>query len=253
MGQSRVPDFLGLGVQKGGTTTLHTLLAAHPQLMLPKQKELHFFTHRYWRGKRWYGRQFRAATPDQKCGEITPYYIFHPLAPERIQRCCPKARLIVLLRDPVERALSQFFHSQRFGLELLPLERALAAEPGRLSNADKVLKRRQRHKSHQEHSYVARSRYELQLQRYEQLFPRDQLWIGRSEDLFERPESLWRELLQWLELDSIPLPESRVRANAGVGGLKKLDQASRAYFYGLLNEQLGETYSLMADRYGICW
>ena len=97
--------------------------------MLPQKKELHFFTHRYWRGKRWYGRQFRAATPDQKCGEITSYYLFHPLVPERIQRCCPKVRLIVLLRDPVERALSQFFHSQRFGLELLPLERALAAEP----------------------------------------------------------------------------------------------------------------------------
>ena len=107
MGQSRLPDFLGLGVQKGGTTTLHTLLAAHPQLMLPQKKELHFFTHRYWRGKRWYGRQFRAATPDQKCGEITPYYLFHSLVPERIQRCCPKVRLIVLLRDPVERALLQ--------------------------------------------------------------------------------------------------------------------------------------------------
>ena len=52
-----------------------------------------------------------AATRDQKCGEITPYYLFHPLVPERIQRCCPKVRLIVLLRDPVERALSQFFHS----------------------------------------------------------------------------------------------------------------------------------------------
>ena len=253
MGQSRVPDFLGLGVQKGGTTTLHTLLAAHPQLMLPKQKELHFFTHRYWRGKRWYGRQFRAATPDQKCGEITPYYIFHPLAPERIQRCCPKARLIVLLRDPVERALSQFFHSQRFGLELLPLERALAAEPGRLSNADKVLKRRQRHKSHQEHSYVARSRYELQLQRYEQLFPRDQLWIGRSEDLFERPEWVWRELLQWLDLDVIPLPEVGVRANAGDRKFKDVDHALRAHAYGQLKDQLGSTYSSMAKKYGISW
>ena len=253
MGQNRVPDFLGLGVQKGGTTTLHTLLAAHPQLMLPKKKELHFFTHRYWRGKRWYGRQFRAATPDQRCGEITPYYIFHPLVPERIHRCCPKARLIVLLRDPVERALSQFFHSQRFGLELLPLEQALAAEPARLRHAEKALKRGRRDKSHQEHSYVARSKYELQLQRYEQLFSRDQLWIGRSEDLFEHPELVWRELLQWLELDVIPLPEFGVRANVGVGGLKDLDKALKAYLCAQLKEQLRETYSSMADRYSLYW
>ena len=253
MGQSRLPDFLGLGVQKGGTTTLHTLLAAHPQLMLPQKKELHFFTHRYWRGKRWYGRQFRAATPDQKCGEITPYYLFHPLVAERIQRCCPKARLIVLLRDPVERALSQLFHSQRFGLELLPLERALAAEPERLRTAERALKRRQRHKSHQEHSYVARSRYELQLQGYEQLFPRDQLWIGRSEDLFERPEWVWRELLQWLELDVIPLPEMGVRANAGTGATGELGDDSRDRIRSQLREQLAPTYASMEKKYGLVW
>ena len=175
------------------------------------------------------------------------------MVPERIQRCCPKARLIVLLRDPVERALSQFFHSQRFGLELLPLERALAAEPERLRTAERALKRRQRHKSHQEHSYVARSRYELQLQGYEQLFPRDQLWIGRSEDLFERPEWVWRELLQWLELDVIPLPEMGVRANAGTGATRESGDASRARICSQLREQLASTYASMEKKYGLVW
>ncbi len=221
--------------------------------MLPQKKELHFFTHRYWRGKGWYGRQFRAATPNQKCGEITPYYLFHPLVPERIQRCCSKARLIVLLRDPVERALSQLFHSQRFGLELLPLERALAAEPERLKTADQALKRGQRHKSHQEHSYVARSRYELQLQRYEQLFPREQLFIARSEDLFERAEWVWRELLQWLELDEISLPEVGVQANASISKLRGLSDNSRALIRGQLHERLSQTYASMERRYGLVW
>ena len=253
MPESRVPDFLGLGVQKGGTTTLHTLLSAHPQLMLPQSKELHFFTLHYVRGEDWYRQQFEAATSDQRCGEITPYYIFHPLVPERIQLCCPKARMIVLLRDPVERALSQVFHSKRLGLETLPLEEALAAEPERLKHADENLKRGECHKSHQEHSYVARSQYELQLQRYEQLFPRDQLWIGRSEDLFERPDWLWRELLQWLELDVIPLPESGVKANAGVGEFKEQDNSSKARIYAQLKEQLGKTYSAMAHSYGLHW
>lgn len=240
-------------MQKGGTTTLHTLLAAHPQLMLPQKKELHFFTHRYWRGKRWYGRQFRDARPDQKCGEITPYYLFHPLVPERIKRCCPKARLIVLLRDPVERALSQYFHSKRFGLEILPLDRALAAEPERLRTADKALKRRQRHKSHQEHSYVSRSRYEFQLQRYEQLFPREQIFIARSEDLFERPEWVWRELLQLLELDLIPLPAVGVRANASEGESREVRDILRSKIYVQLRERLGQTYDSMENQYGLVW
>ena len=100
---------------------------------------------------------------------------------------------------------------------------------------------------------MARSRYELQLQRYEQLFPRDQLWIGRSEDLFERPEWLWRELLQWLELDVIPLPESGVKANAGVGEFKEQDNSSKARIYAQLKEKLGKTYSAMAHSYGLHW
>ncbi len=246
---NRLPDFLGLGVQKGGTTTLHTLMAAHPQLMLPPNKELHFFSLHYQRGEQWYREQFAAAEPHQQCGEFTPYYIFHPLAPERIQRCCPHARLIVLLRDPVKRALSQVFHSQRLGLEPLPLLEALAAESERLSTAGEALKRGERHRGHQEHSYVARSRYELQLQRYEQLFAPEQLWIGRSEDLFERPEWLWSELLQWLQVDAIPLPLNGLRANAGDGESSKADLQLLAD----LRFQLSPTYETSKKKYNLEW
>ena len=71
---------------------------------------------------------------------MTPYYLFHPLAAERIAAALPDVKLIVLLRDPVERALSQYFHSKRLGLEPLELEEALAAEPKRLANAEAALK-----------------------------------------------------------------------------------------------------------------
>ena len=108
--------------------------------------------------------------------------------PERIQSCCPKVRLIVLLRDPVE-----------------------------------------------------------------QLFPRDQLWIGRSEDLFERPEWVWRELLQWLELDVISLPEMGVRANAGTGATGELGDDSRDRIRSQLHEQLAPTYASMENQYGLVW
>ena len=100
---------------------------------------------------------------------------------------------------------------------------------------------------------MARSRYELQLQGYEQLFPRDQLWIGRSEDLFERPEWVWRELLQWLELDVIPLPEMGVRANAGTGATRELGDDSRDRIRSQLCEQLAPTYASMEKKYGLVW
>ena len=113
----QLPDFLGIGVQKGGTTTLQRLLEQHPDLFLPKQKELHYFSLHYGKGEAWYRQQFAAAAPQQRCGEITPYYVFHPQAPQRIHALLPQAKLILLLRDPVERALSQFAHSRRLGLE----------------------------------------------------------------------------------------------------------------------------------------
>ena len=120
-------------------------------MYLAHPKELHFFSLHHHRGLEWYGHHFEAATADQCCGEVTPYYLFHPLAAQRIAADLPKVKLIVLLRDPVERALSQYFHSKRLGLEPLDLEEALAAEPKRLADAEATLKRGEAHKSHQQH------------------------------------------------------------------------------------------------------
>ena len=204
----RLPDFLGIGTQKGGTTYLHGLLQQHPQVHLAQPKELHYFSLHHQRGLDWYGRHFEAAAARQRCGEVTPYYLFHPLAAERIAAELPAVKLIALLRDPVERALSQYFHSKRLGLEPLELEAAVAAEEQRLADADAALKRGEAHRSHQQHSYLSRSRYEQQLQRFEALFVPEQLLVLRSEALFERPQQLWHQVLAFLALDAFPLPPS---------------------------------------------
>ena len=211
----RFPDFLGIGTQKGGTTYLHGLLQKHPQVYLAHPKELHFFSLHQRRGLKWYSHYFDAATADQRCGEITPYYLFHPLAAERIAALLPNVKLIVLLRDPVERALSQYFHSKRLGLEPLDLEQALAAESKRLADAEAALKRGEAHQSHQHHSYLSRSRYEQQISLFERLFPSEQLLVLRSEDLFEKPQEIWEKLLLFLELDTYPLPMSISRYAGG--------------------------------------
>ena len=250
----RLPEFLGIGVQKGGTTTLQRLLEQHSELFLPKQKELHYFSLHYWKGDAWYREQFADAEAQQRCAEITPYYVFHPQAPARIHALLPKAKLIVLLRDPVERALSQFAHSRRLGLEPLELEQALAAEAERLEGAELVLEEPDgRHRSHQEHSYLARSRYEIQLERWRQHFSSEQILIRRSEELFEQPERVWAEVLAFLELPDCPLPERGRKAHVGSAELEQLPPQRLMAMRALLREQLASTYAVMLSDYGLSW
>ena len=246
----RLPDFLGLGVQKGGTTSLHCMLAQHPSVFLPEVKEVHYFSLNFAAGEAWYFSQFAGARPEQLCGEITPYYLFHPEVSQRAHALLPHARLIVLLRDPVERALSQYFHSRRLGLESLPLEQALAAEPGRLEMASAALRATDgRHQSHQEHSYLSRSRYELQLPVWEMLYPAAQLLMLRSEDLFLHPAEIWARVLEFLTLPPMPLPALIAPSNAGRGESSAVSEEVRQY----LRELLEPTYVWAAEHYGVEW
>ena len=246
----RLPDFLGLGVQKGGTTTLHRLLERHLSVFLPPVKEVHYFSLHFAEGDAWYRHQFAPAAQEQRCGEITPYYLFHPEVPKRVHALLPKARLIVLLRDPVERALSQYFHSRRLGFEPLRLEEALAVEPDRLSSAAAVLRvANGKHQSHQEHSYLSRSRYDQQIPAWEALYPAAQLLVLRSEDLFSRPAEIWLRVLEFLELPGCPLPEMVTPANAGRGESSAVSEEVRHH----LRELLQPTYEWAAERYHVEW
>lgn len=245
-----MPDFLGLGTQKGGTTTLHRLLNQHPQVFLPTCKEVHYFSLHDREPLSWYAAHFQEARHGQRCGDITPYYLFHPRAPQRIRSELPQMRMIVLLRDPVERALSQFFHARRHGFEPLDLEAALAAEPARLAGADARLQDAgSKDESHQKHSYVSRSRYELQLERYEALFPPEQLLVLRSEDLFSIGETCWQRILRFLALDPIAMPGPLEKANAGCDEAAAVPGTVRER----LRNELAPTVAAIKARYGLTW
>ena len=244
------PHFLGIGTQKGGTTTLYQLLKTHPHVYLPDNKEVHYFTKHYTQGEAWYLEHFAAAKPGQLRGEITPYYLFHEAAPERIHALRRNMRLIALLRDPVERSLSQYFHSRRLGLEELPLEQALEAEAARLAGSEAVIRRPGgTHASHQEHSYMARSRYELQLQRYFNLFGRRNVLVLRSEDLFEQPQASLNGLSGFLGIEPFAADVAVPRANSGAGEANTVDPWLRQQ----LREQLAPTYGWLERELGLSW
>jgi len=248
--RDKAPSFLGIGVQKGGTTTLHTWLSDHPEVFLPQQKELHYYTLHYGNGIDWYRSHFEEAPAGALVGEITPYYVFHPRAITRSEADNPHRKLILLLRDPVQRCISHYFHARRLGLEELSLAHALSAETERLKDAEKQLAQDNGvHKSHQEHSYLSRSRYEQQLVRLEQQRSEGRLLVLRSEDLFQQPKESWQTVLEFLELPWIPLLQPALAANAGMGESADVEPD----VVEALRRELRTTYQAMSEDYGLEW
>lgn len=244
-----LPHFLGIGTQKGGTTYLHALLNEHPQIFLATPKEVHFFSLHYPKGIEWYKNFFKSAAHDQRCGEITPYYMFHPFAVQRIFRHLPNVNLIVLLRDPVERALSQYFHSKRLGLEPLGFQQAFAAEEKRLQDSSTQLKMECTHLSHQQHSYLSRSRYDIQLKALRNVFPSDQIKVYRSESLFSNPGPVWNDVLSFLSLDPLSCPIISPQNVSCSGHKTNLDASTLDW----IRCQLSPAYDWIFSEYGIRW
>lgn len=238
-----------MGAQKSGTSTLHQLLSCHPEIYLPKCKEVHYFSLHDHQSLNWYGNHYQEANSHQLCGDITPYYLFHPRCPRSIHQALPKVKLIVLLRDPVERTISQFFHAKRHGFEPLDLEAALEAEATRLADAEAALQKPGSvHFSHQKHSYLSRSRYREQLQRYEALFPERQILVCRSEDLFSSMQTCLERITQFLGVSPMSAPAA-TQANAGRGEAAKLPNTVRDQ----LRHALAPTAAAIHAHYGFDW
>lgn len=213
-----LPAFLVIGAQKCGTTALYAYLRWHPQITGPAWKEASFFDRHYGRGESWYRGQFpsrpwlwltggRSGRPPL-VGEASPSYVLHPFAPERARALLPDARLVVLLRDPVDRALSHYHHEVALGREPLPFEEALDREPLR---TDGELERLgdTSYFSHAwwDFTYLARGRYAEQLERWLAVFPREQLLALASEELRRDPAAAYARVLEHLGADPHELSE----------------------------------------------
>ena len=244
---SQLPAFLCVGAQKAGTTTLHALLSLHPEIYLPQQKELQYFSLHYAEGLEWYQNCFAGATSSQCIGEITPYYLFHPYVAERIANDLGKIRIIILLRDPVARTLSHYAHAYRHCFETLPLEQALAMETSRLSGADNVLKLSDgKHQQHQECSYLNRSLYRMQVNRYWECFGRENVLILPCERLFSRPWQVLKKIFAFLNVSMISKPpRSMLRAHKNQGvSTRAQDLVQR------LRHELTDSYQFASDELG---
>lgn len=212
--QRPLPNFVIIGAQRCGTTSLFEDLSAHPQILKPIGKELQFFTKYYHLGERWYRSQFPHLRPGQQTFEATPYYSFHPDVPPRAAATLPESNFILLLRDPVARAYSHYLHSRNLGVERLTFEEALDAEPARLAEADRLgLNTRTGRNLHQNFSYVSRGIYAPQLERWLAQVPEERFKVVRSEDFYENPDDVHADVLSYLGLPPWR-PQHFKRANA---------------------------------------
>ncbi len=207
-----LPSFLIAGGQRCGTTSLYRALSQHPAILKAVlHKGVHYFDTAYHRGPRWYRAHFplrrTARAVARQLGvyphafESSPYYLYHPLAAERIARDLPSVKLIVLVRDPVERAYSQHAHELARGFETVPyFEDAVELEPQRLAGAEELLRAGGRSHSHQHHAYLARGQYVDHLERWSSLVGRDRIHVVDSALFFTAPRRVFSEVLRFLDV-----------------------------------------------------
>lgn len=209
-----LPHFLIIGSQKSGTTSLYSYLRRHPQIVPAFKKEVHFFDgglkpneDSYEKGVQWYQSHFPLRSKvkaNQLTFEASPLYMFNPLAPQRIKSKIPNVKLIAILRNPTERAISHYFHECRKQRESLPIDEAMRVEEVRLQRTLETKDYKNSVFMHR--SYKARGRYYEQLQRYLSIFPKEQMLMMSAEDLFERPEICMQQVFEFVGVE----PDSKL-------------------------------------------
>ncbi len=204
-----LPDFLVIGAQKAGTTSLAYYLSQHPGLVASHEKEVHYFdgglnesVDTYDKGESWYRSYFPRKTrmkPGNMAFEASPAYLFNPLVSGRVFDQNPKMKMIALLRNPTERAISHYRMEKKSGRETLPLMEALVGEEERLSSC--LRSKDYKSQAFRYHSYKSRGLYYEQLLRYHKLFAREQLLVLSGEAFFNNPKETLRQIFSFLGVD----------------------------------------------------
>lgn len=199
--QGCLPDVVVIGGQRCGTTSLFRYLAAHPDIVRPRSKELNALSLHYGKGAGWYAGHFPGKQPHQRALEASPLYLADPRVPARARERLPDALFVALLRDPVERAYSHYLHNLEVAAEKLSFVEALDAEPGRLAAAERAgLGSRRGIELFRNASYVQRGQYAVQLERWYDQVPASQLLVVRAEEFFAHPEVVYSEIVDRLGL-----------------------------------------------------
>jgi len=251
-----LPDFIIIGTQKGGTTFLNRLLAQHPRIKPAFLKEVHYFDLNFDKGINWYRSNFptRISKDDKYVtGEASPYYMFYPHAARRASVLVPNAKLIALLRNPIDRAYSHDQHQalrvEGVGRETLSFEQALEAEEKRLRGEVERMMQDEHYLSpnHRHYSYLARGLYADQLVSWSKHFDRTRMLVLKSEDLFRDTAGILRATADFLEIpnwtpEAYSIPNKREYTDLSPNVRRRLEAYFRPHslkLYDYLGRDLG--------------
>jgi hypothetical protein len=205
-----LPDFIIIGAQKAGTTSMFRYLSQHSQLLPSCVKEVHFFdgglnsdVDNFAKGQGWYRAHFplkKHLDDHSKTFEASPLYIFNPLTPKRIFDLVPEVKIIALLRNPTERAISHYFREKRKGRESLPILEAFQEEENRLESV--VNNNDYKNNKFRHFTYKRRGLYKEQIERFLNYFPRHQILVLSSEEFFSQPDNTLRQVFEFVGVDT---------------------------------------------------
>ena len=201
-----IPNFAYIGTSKAGSTWLFNALAGHPDVYLASDKGLYYFDSHFDEGSQWYLDHFRAAGDKVAVGEISHSYLSSPEAPARIAELNPEMRLLVCLREPVDRAFSDYLDLVKNAQYDGPFSEALEKFPRLLD----------------------RGRYATHLQRYLDLFPREQLHVSLFDDLRTDAQAYADEVFAFLGVQRLQLPPADLKSRMPAGKARSSAVAAAA-------------------------
>ncbi len=204
-------DFIIIGVQKSGTTSLYKYLSRHPQIYMPPEKDAIFFAYdnRYEKGVQWFHNEFYVNAPQNRLwGKATPQYMLgyesatSTIVAQRIKKTLPNVKIIAILRHPISRAFSHYRMSVRKGYETRSFEEVISAflEPSQLQTAREI--------PSEVNSYIVQGEYGRILGEYYKLFQKEQIFVGYTDDLENNPETFVKSILIFLGLTSDIMPDN---------------------------------------------
>ncbi|OAB61992.1 hypothetical protein AY599_10540 [Leptolyngbya valderiana BDU 20041] len=197
------PHFIAIGCQKGGTTSLFYYLEQHPQILLSVKKEIQFWSLRYDRGLDWYLSHFPELPSDGSIltGEASPTYLDFPEAAERLQKFFPDVRLILLLRNPTDRAISHYYHWRKKGRESRNLEEAIVQQIENFNTRNSGFRSKD--------NYVVRGIYIKLIQPWLEKF-RENILILKSESFYKDTDRQINKVCDFLKISSFNLKQKKI-------------------------------------------
>ncbi|MEB3343448.1 sulfotransferase domain-containing protein [Okeania sp.] len=248
-----LPSFIIIGAHKCGTASLYNYMIEHPQILPAAKKELHFFNwfskagnRKKAEGVEWYLSQFPTISNGENfiTGEATPDYLVDPHTPQKMFKLLPDVKLIVLLRNPVDRAISHYHHNRGVSKkrEPLPFKKAIEKESERLNQEKEKLIFDENYRSlfYKNYSYLERGIYIEQLEIWMNIFPREQFLILKSEDFFDNPNITLKEVFNFLDLPNYELTHQKQDNELSHQPIDRKTRSILAKYFQPYNQRLEE-------------